>query len=225
MSPAERQPAFLIENGYLEKCEDFEYEGNKVQASRLGWRMTASFVRTFFGRVFNYPYAVFTEETLRPEKQDLAVFADGMDNIVTTHKQTAASYFADGSIEMACPPLRALLHIMAYGRHEGRDEKHPEVRALFTRENIIGSDWYAARLAAKQQHDIRLWHNHATYLQNFLKKKNYEEEARRLGIAHRLESAWETYHTVKSPNYLASLRGTIGLHPLPAAEPARQDPD
>jgi len=143
-----------------------------------------------------------------------------MDNIVTTHQRTAARYFADGSIEMACPPLQCLLHIMAYGQHEGRDEKHPEIRALFTRENIIASDWYAARLAAKQQHDLRLWHDHATYLQNFLKKKNYEEEARRLGLAAKLEAAWETYHKVKSPGYLAGLQGTIGLQPLPLAPPA-----
>jgi hypothetical protein len=217
MAPEERKPKFLIDNGYLEKCDDFDYAGKKVQASRLGWRMTSSFVRTFFGRVFNYPYAVFTEETLRPELQDLAIFADGMDNIVTTHQSTAASYFADGSIEWACPPLKALLHIMAHGHHEGRDEKHPEIRALFTRENIIASDWYATRLAAKQQHDIHLWHKHATYLQNFLKKKNYEEESKRLGIAAKTETAWKTYHQVKSPEYLASLQGTIGLHPLPPA--------
>jgi hypothetical protein len=220
MSPAERQPAFLIDNGYLEKCDDFDFAGKRVLAGRLGWRITASFVRSFFGRVFNYPHAVFTGEMLRPEKQDLAVFADGMDNIVTTHQRTAARYFADGSIEMACPPLQCLLHIMAYGGHEGRDEKHPEIRALFTRENIIASDWYAARLAAKQQHDLRLWHAHATYLQNFLKKKNYQEEAKRLGIAAKLEAAWETYHKVKSPGYIAGLQGTIGLQPIPPASPA-----
>jgi hypothetical protein len=217
MTPGERQPKFLIDNGYLEKCADFEFGGKKVQASRLGWRMTASFVRTFFGRVFNYPYAVFTEETLRPEKQDAAIFADGMDNIVTTHRDTAARYFEDGSIEWACPPLKSLLHIMAHGHHESRDEKDPAIRALFTRGNIIASDWYEARLAAKQQHDQRLWLKHANYLQNFIKKKNYEEEAKRLGLATRLERAWETYHKVKSPEYLAGLQGTIGLHPLPAA--------
>jgi hypothetical protein len=224
MTPAERQPAFLIDNGYLEKCDDFDFAGRRVLAGRLGWRITANFVRAFFGRVFNYPHAVFTEEILRPEKQDPAVFADGMDNIVTTHRQSAASYFADGSVEMACPPLKCLLHIMAYGGHEGRDEKHPEIRALFTRENILASDWYAARLAAKQQHDLRLWHGHATYLQNFLLKKNYEEEAGRLGLAAKLESAWETYHKVKSPDYLAGLRGTIGLQPLPPAAPAPPEP-
>ncbi|MGD0811973.1 MAG: hypothetical protein ABSA83_00040 [Verrucomicrobiota bacterium] len=214
MAPSERLPAFLIENGYLERCADFEFEGRKVLASRLGWRMTASFVRTFFGRVFNYPHAVFTEDILRPENQDKAVFADGMDNIVSTHKEAAARYFADGSVAWACPPLQALLQIMAHGQHEGRDASHPEFRALFTRQNVLASDWYAARLSAKQEHDVQLWQRHADYLQSFLKKKNYAEEAKRLGIAARLEAAWDTYHKAKTPAYLAELKGTIGLQPL-----------
>ena len=76
--------------------------------------------------------------------------------------------------------------------------------------------WPLARLAAKQEHDIRLWRDHANYLQNFLKKKNYAEEAKRLGIPARLEAAWDTYHKAKSPGYLAELKGTIGLQPLSA---------
>ena len=214
MLPLERSPAFLIENGYFEKCEDIEYNGEKILSSRLGYRMTASFARTFFGRVFNYPHAVFPEEMMRPEKQDLATFADGMSNIVETHQRVANNYFADGSIEMACPPLKALLHIMAHGQFEGRDATDPAIRALFRRENVVASDWYSARLAAKQRHDLQLWRNHAGYLENFLKKKNYTEEAERLGIAKKLEAAWDTYHRVKSPNYLSSLNGTIGLQPL-----------
>ena len=214
MSPSERQPSFLIGNGYLERCEDFTHDKKKVLAGRLGWRITAGFVRTFFGRVFNYPHAVFTEEILRPEKQDMAIFADGMDNIVGTHKESAERYFADGSVAWACPPLQVLLHIMAHGQHEGRGLDHPEIRALFTRESVLASDWYAARLAAKQAHDVQLWRDHATYLQNFLKKKNYAEEAKRLGIPAKLEAAWDTYHNAKSPEYLSSLKGTIGLQPL-----------
>ncbi|HEX4646710.1 MAG TPA: hypothetical protein VH598_13985, partial [Verrucomicrobiae bacterium] len=214
MGAAERQPRFLIENGYFEKCEDVEFEGRKIPASRLGYRMTANFARTFFGRVFNHPHAVFTEEMLRPEKQDLGVFADGVENIVETHRRVAESYFNDGSIEMACPPLKALLHIMARGEHEGRGVAHPEFRALFTREQIMASDWYAERLTAKQNHDVRLWHRHATYLQNFLKKPNYAEEAGRLRIQDRLDAAWDAYHAVKSTDHLTKLKGTIGLQPL-----------
>ncbi len=176
--------------------------------------MTASFVRTFFGRVFNYPYAVFTSEMLQPETQDMGVFADGVDNIVGTHQRVAGSYFADGSVALACPPLRALLHIMAHGHHEGRDVNHPEFRALFSRESVMGSDWYAERLSAKQRHDIQLWRKHISYLENFLKKKNYAEEAARLGIPAKLELGRKTWHEVKSPAYLEGLKGSIGLQPL-----------
>ncbi len=213
MTPAERRPRFLIDNGYFEKCEDCEFNGQKVLAGRLGYRMTASFVRTFFGRIFNYPHAAFTEEMLRPEQQDQAAFADGMDNIVGTHQRVAQSYFNDGSVDLACPPLKALLHVMVRGEYEGRAADHPGFRALFTRENVLASDWYAERLAAKQRHDVRLWFNHANYLQNFLKKKNYAEEAARLGIEAKLETAWSTYHSVKAPGFLAQLNGTIGLQP------------
>ena len=214
MTPAERQPRFLIENGYFERCEDFEFAGRKVLASRLGYRMTAGFLRTFFGRVFNHPHVVFTDEMLRPEKQDLAVFADGMDNIVTTQQRVAESYFLDGTVELACPPLRALLHIMAHGHHEGRDASDPAFRALFTRESLLASDWYAARLEARQRLDTRLWHSHATYLQRFLQNEHYAEEAERLRIKEKLESVWDAYHEAKSPNYLAKLQGTIGVQPM-----------
>jgi hypothetical protein len=214
MRPQERLPEFLIENGFFEACRDFECNGRKVLASRLGYRMTASFVRTFFGRVFNYPYAVFTSEMLRPETQDMAVFVDGVDNIVGTHQRVAESYFADGSVALACPPLQALLHIMAQGHHEGRDVNHPDFRALFTRQSVMGSDWYRARLEAKQQQETQLWKGHIVYLEKFLHKKNYAEEALRLGIAAKLEAARKTWESVRSAAYLEGLKGTIGLQPL-----------
>ncbi|EEF60127.1 hypothetical protein [Pedosphaera parvula] len=214
MTPDERRPKFLIENGYLERCQDIEFGGNKVLASRLGYRITENFVRTFFGRVFNHPKAVFTDEMLHPEKQDLAIFADGMDNIVSTQKRVAESYFADGSMEMACPPLKALLHMMVHGHYEGWDVNHPEFRVLFTRDNVLASKWYAERLKAKQKQEIQLWQKHAAYLKAFLQRPNYGEEADRLGIKAKLESAWDMYHTVKSPEYLERLQGTIGVQPL-----------
>src|SRR5436190_18043272 len=61
MSVQERDPQFLIRNGYLEHCNDFEHEGQTVLASRLGWRITRRFVRTDFGRRFNHPQEALTE--------------------------------------------------------------------------------------------------------------------------------------------------------------------
>ena len=134
MSVSERDPKFLIKEGYLEKCKDFEFDGKKVLASRLGYRITARFVRTFFGRVFNHPHLVFTDKMLRPETQSMEVFADGMENVISTQQRVAEHYFADGSIDLACPPLRALLHVMRFGQFEGKDLQHPKLRALFTRD-------------------------------------------------------------------------------------------
>jgi len=214
MSASERDPAFLIAGGYLEKCEDFEYEGRKILASRFGYRITQKFVIRFFGLIFHHPVPVFTEEMLRPELQSMKIFVDGVDTIIDTQKRVAQLYFNDGSIEMACPPLRALLHIMLYDQFEGRSLDDPAIRALFTVENMLSSGWYAERLAAKQEIDSRMWSRHTAALRAFLAKTNYAGEAERLGIRNRLEAAEETFDKVRSPEYLESLRGTLGVQPL-----------
>ena len=214
MSPEERTPQFLLAEHCLEKCSDFEHAGNKVLASRLGYRINARFVRRFFGRVFNHPHAVFTDEMLRPELQDMEMFVDGMDNIVTTQKRVAQNYFDDGSIERACPPLKALLHLMLHDSWEGQGLDHPKFRKLFARENLLSSDWYAARLSAKQRIDNKLWRRHVEYLDKFLKRGSHADEAARLGIAGRLTQARTTLEEVGSPNYLKKLVGTIGAEPI-----------
>jgi len=216
MSPEERDPKFLIANRFLEKCEDLEHKGKKVFSSRLGYRINARFVHAFFGRVFNHPHAVFTEEMLKPELQSAEIFADGMDNIVTTQQRVAEMYFADGSIAQACPPLKALLQIMAHGAWDGKGLDHPDVRKLFTRENLLSSDWYAARLAAKQKVDRALWKRHVEYLNNFLRRPNYTDVAENLGIAGRLTQARKTLETVESPDFLKKLAGSLGAEPMEA---------
>jgi len=216
MSVAERDPKFLIEHGYLERCQDFTHNGQTVRASRLGYRITERFVLAFFGRVLSHPHAVLTEPMLRPELQDCDVFADGMDNIVTTQQRVAEAYFADDSIADACPPLRALLHIMSTGAYEGQDLNHPALRALFTREHLLASDWYAARLRAQQAIETQLWRRHVDYLEAFLHKPHYAAEARRLQLAERLQRAHRHRERIESPEYLAQLHGTLGAHPLAA---------
>ncbi len=214
MSREERDPQFLIANGFLEKCDDFDHGGKKILASRLGYRINAHFVRAFFGRVFNHPHEVFTEEMLRPELQSREVFVDGMENILATQKRVAQAYFDDGSIAQACPPLKALLTIMARGDWEGKDLNHPDVRRLFTQEYLLASDWYAERLKAKQQVDVRLWTRHVEYLERFSKRTSHAEVVDRLGIADRLAQAQETLAKVQSAAYLQNLRGTLGAEPI-----------
>ncbi len=214
MSVEERRPQFLIANRFLEKCRDFEHGGQPVLASRLGWRINDRFINHFFGRVFNHPHAVFTEAMLKPELQSLDIFADGMDNIVVTQKRVAKMYFDDGSLAQACPPLQALLHIMRHDEFEGRSLEHPEIRKLFTRETLLASPWYAARLTAKQQVDRALWKRHVEQLNAFLRRPNYADVAEQMNIAARLTAARKTLAAVEAPDYPQQLIGTIGAEPI-----------
>lgn len=215
MTAAERSARALIADGCLEACEDFEHEGRLVPASRLGHRITHRFVRIYFARVFAHPHAVFTPEMLRPELQDLPVFVDGIDNIISTHRRVAESYLNDGSVDLACPPLRALLEIMNGGRTAaGHGLDAPEVRGLFTRERLLASDWYAARLQAKQKVDGTLWERHVESLELFLDQPHYVDVATRLGIKDRLVKARAEMTRVNQPGYNGTLQGTIGVQPL-----------
>jgi hypothetical protein len=215
MSAEERTPEFLRKHGYLEKCEDFAYEGRPVLASRLGYRITAKFGRVFLGRLFTHPHSIFTEEILKPEKQDLAIFVDGMDNICSTHQRVAQSYFADGTIALACPPLKALLEIMANGQtSNGHGLDASEVRGLFTREHLLASDWYAARLEAKQKGDIALWRRHVRTLEEYCANPANTDVVERLGLSERLATAYAESERVAKSEYLAALVGTLGVQPL-----------
>jgi hypothetical protein len=206
----ERDPGFLIPNGYLEKVEDLEFEGRKVLASRLGYRITASFVDRFLGRIFEMPGAVFPEELLRPEKQDIAVFVEGVDAIVEAQRTVASNYFEDGSVEAACPPIAALLHIMAHGHYQGKTETDQCIRAMFTRESLLASDWYKQRLCAKQTVDIALWSRRCDALKAFL---NGSLPAGQVDVPARLVFATEQLTHVSSQSYLNELIGTIGATP------------
>ncbi len=210
----ERDPQWLIAEGMLEKCEDFTHNGEVVPASLLGYRITAKFVHRIFGRMFADPITVFPEEMLRPELQDPAIFADGMENICSTHKRVSAMYFEDGSIEGASPPLSALLHIMRDGNWNGHTLQSPEVRNLFTREALLGSSWYNERLECRRQVEIGLWEEHVGHLDQFLQLRAHKSEASRLDIAGRLRLAREKLERVRQPNYAATLRGTLGTDPF-----------
>ena len=195
----ERDPQFLIEKGLLERVQDFEYEGRTILASRLGYRITALFVDRFLGRIFELPGSVFPEELLRPEKQDLGNFVAGIEAICEAQKTVALNYFEDGSVHAACPPIRALLHIMAHGQYEGKGIDDPSIRALFTREELLASNWYKERLAVKQRRDIALWQRHVAAL---------EAAGKSVATAH------AELMRMSSPEYLAELRGTIGADPF-----------
>lgn len=216
LPPAARRPDYLIANGYLERLTDFTHHGRPVLASRLGWRITERFVHAYLGKIFDTPHMVFGADLLRPETQGLAAYVDGIENIVAAQQKVALTYLADGSIEAACPPLQALLHIMAHGTYQGRDAHHPEIRALFERPALLASDWYRQRLATQQARDIERWQKQIAYLEDFLVRPSHRDVAAELDIAGRLTTARQRLARVQQPAYVESLRGTLGADPLGA---------
>jgi len=214
LSPEERTPEFLLKEKLLEKLEDFEHDGKTIMASRLGYRITSRFIRRFVGRIFDNPRKVFDEPVLKPETQDPAAFADGVLYITEAHERVAKLYFEDGSVEQACPPLKALLHIMAHGQYEGRGINDPEIRSLFTQESLLASEWYRKRLETKQQRDIALWQRHVAALESFASSAGANGAVKRLDVKARLDAARNELAHVSSPEYLTELNGMLGADPM-----------
>lgn len=217
LAPAEVEPDKLIAEGLLEPIPDFTgADGKPVLASRLGYRVTRKFVAHFFGRVFDNPTKVFTDAMLHPERQDQAAFEDGVRNITEAQQRVAMEYFDGGAIEEACPPLKALLHIMAHGKYEGKDENHPDIRAMFTRDAVLESGWYRKRLETRQQRDIARWTGHVQRLDDALGGGLDARDAAALGLADRRAAAKAELQKVSEPGYVETLVGTLGADPLGA---------
>ncbi len=143
-----------------------------------------------------------------------------MHNICEAQQRVARRYLDDGSVHDACPPLQVLLHIMAEGQYRGMDASHPQVRAMFTRDYLLASDWYRERLEVKQARDAQLWRRHVHSLQQFLNRQDYADQAEALGIRDRLQRAKAQLAAVQRPEYVDDLVGTIGADPL---RPARAE--
>lgn len=225
LTSEEKDPRTLIEGGMLERLEDYEYQGRTILASRLGYRITARFVRRYFGRMFDNPDKVFADRILCPEMQDEEGYADGIDHIVEAHERVAQTYFEDGSYEVACPPLQALLSIMAKGDWNGKTLADPELRDLFTRENLLNSDWYQARIRAKQQAEVQLWERHRNYLAEFTGDPKQKDLVDSMQLDALLASAEETLNFVKSDSYLDHIAETLGTDPALLADCPASSPE
>lgn len=199
----------LVVIGALEKVNNFEFEGKTIEASRLGYRITEIFLQRYFGKIFDEPSKIFEDNVLRPEKQDLTAFAEGVENIIEAQKTAALRYFNDKSIEYAIPPLKALLHIMAFGSFEGKGIEDIEIRNMFLRKNVVSSKWYFSRLKAKQQFDIELISKKIKAI-NIAKQKATEQK---LAIDDKFKNAMQKLSYYSSEEYLKSLNGSIGLEP------------
>jgi hypothetical protein len=214
MSVEERDPNFLIKNGYLEKINDFEYKGQKVEASLLGYRINIKFVHHFLGRIFSNPDAVFTNEMLKPETQDMDTFAASILNLTITEKRVAEGFMKDGTYEALCPPLKALIKIMVDGEFEGKKRHHPDIRKMFERETVLKSDWYKERLLIKQQRDTDFWSKNIEYMNKFIENESFREASESLNVPAGLKAAKKNLSSVKSLAYLKFLEGTLGADPL-----------
>ncbi len=212
--PEDRDPKLLIQNGSLEKLNDFEYKGNKVLASRLGYRITKNFAFRCMNRLFDEPLAVFNEKMLKPELQSMEEYVDGINNIVEAQRKVALSYFEDGSVESAIPPLKVLLHVMAYGHYQGKEINDHELRKMFDRENLVKSSWYKDRLKLKQQVSLRTIKEQLDYTENFIDNPNNAEIVRKMNLVARLEAAKLRLLYIQSDKFIEDIEGTIGADPL-----------
>ncbi|MCK5664393.1 MAG: hypothetical protein KAI17_12970, partial [Thiotrichaceae bacterium] len=209
-----RDPKNLIKKKCLEKLDDFEYKGQKVMASRLGYRITKIFAFRCMNRLFDEPLAVFNERMLKPELQGMDDYVDGINNIVEAHKKVASSYFEDGSVDAAIPPLQILLHIMAHGNYKGKDISDPGLRKFFDRDYVMKSDWYKKRLKLKQNKDIAFYGGQINYLKVFVNTPENNSLVEEMDINGRIEKAEDLLIEVSSEEYLSKLEGTIGADPL-----------
>lgn len=210
----ERSPEFLIQNGLMEPVPDITREdGTVIPARRLGYRITRRFIQRYLGRVFDNPATVFDQRILKPETQDPESYADGIVYIMEAYERVAKRYFEDGSIDQACPPLQALLHIMAHGHFEGKDERDPTLRAMFTREALLSSDWYQKRLVTKQKREIDLWTRHVNSVSQALAEEG-NSSLDSAELQSRLNYARKMLDHVSSSDYLTQLVGTVGADPL-----------
>ncbi len=214
LAPQDRNAEFLIQEGYFSKVKSFQYGKKTIEANRLGYRMNQNFLHSYFGRVFSDPVAVFPQDMLEPEKQNLKDFVSGVDSIVAGHKKAALMYFEDGSVEFACPPLRHLLYIMAHGSSHGLTLESPEVRNLFKRESLIRSEWYKRRLEHQKDLDEKRAQKQVDALKTFMAQPYNRKVSKTLLLNQRLSRTEKKLAEIKNPKYLESLVGTLGADTL-----------
>lgn len=204
----ERDPEWLLHKGCLEPVRDFTHRNRTVEASRLGYRITGEFVQRFFGRVLADPVSVFPEDMLRPERQSLDDYADGVEHIIDGQKKAALLYFQDGSAELAIPPLKALLHLMMDGQWNGYTRQSAEFRSLFGRQAILESDWYQRRLHQQADVESSLCRRQLNAIQQFLSAHPNLRPAQRCEMQARRDKAEANLANLATSASRASVLGT-----------------
>jgi hypothetical protein len=209
MWPDERRASNLIADGYLEKLEDFEFDGRRC-CPRLGYRMNERFATTYFGRIFLHPDVVFTDDMLRPEQQDLATFAESMDVIVTHPSAVAQAYFNDAASSWLCRRCAACWRSWPRARPRRLDAGQPRVpRAVHPRVRAR-QRLYAARLDVKQAADVAHQQLGLDRLREFSAAPENEQVSQRLHLQDRIADAETDLAALIEAGYRESLVGTIG---------------
>jgi hypothetical protein len=210
----ENDPKEMIEKGFLEKVPDFSFQGEKLNTSYLGYRITRRFTHEFLGRIFTDPVSVFPEDMLKPELQDEAEYADSIKNLVEAGKLIAKRYFDDNSIEKACPPLKALLTIMVEGNWKGNGINDQEFRSLFDPSKILQSDWYTDRLKTRINVTQNYWESRIDYLNNFMKDPINRISCEKLSVKQRHEFCINALAKLEDKSVaMERIRGCLGTDP------------
>ncbi len=149
-----------------------------------------------------------------PELQDGESFADGVLYIAEAQRRVATQYLSDGGYELACPPLQAILNIMAYGDHEGLTIDDPQIRSMFTREALLQSDWYRRRLREQKHRDIEHWRSFEKRLNRFMASKSHADSVQELNLHERIAYAQQKRAAAEADDYEQRIAGSLGADPM-----------
>ena len=97
---------------------------------------------------------------------------------------------------------------------EGWTLDSPEFRAMFTRESVLASDWYAARLDAKQAAASARADAGLAAIEKFVSTPGNEEPTARLDMPARVAAAEAEAQRLAGGQYRERLVGTTGNTPL-----------
>ena len=142
------------------------------------------------------------------------------DGAEMTWQRVAEMYIADGGADMAVPPLKALLYMMRDGEYEGMTLTSPEFRAMWSRENILKSDWYMERLKCFQTKETDRLQRGLEYMEHFIKGPDAtpgdwkgKQIVEDLQLHDRISSIKAQIDAVKKPDFVQHLVGSLGVDP------------
>ena len=95
---------------------------------------------------------------------------------------------------------------------------------MFTRDDLLTTDWYQERLEVKQRRDVALWRRHVDYLDRVASHYGSQRMLGTVDLAARRRRAEAELARVRSPRYRDELFGTLGADPLEPLSPRERRP-